>query len=66
MCPLILSECNLGLDSGSLEKGLDASFSGVKYNDIAPFVGLDPFRFLKDIGTFELHRSRIPTGLLTY
>jgi hypothetical protein len=48
----------------SLEKGLDVSFSGVKYDEIALFVGLDPFRFLKDIGTFELHRSRIPTNLL--
>ncbi|KAF8341292.1 uncharacterized protein EI90DRAFT_3033386 [Cantharellus anzutake] len=47
-----------------LEKGLDASFSGVKYNRIAPFVGLDPLRFLRDIETFELHRSRIPTNLL--
>ncbi|KAF8310918.1 uncharacterized protein EI90DRAFT_2870327, partial [Cantharellus anzutake] len=47
-----------------LEKSLDVSFSGVKYNEIALFVGLDPFRFLKDIETFELHRSRIPTNLL--
>ncbi|KAF8341291.1 uncharacterized protein EI90DRAFT_3033376 [Cantharellus anzutake] len=47
-----------------LEKGLDASFSDVKYNRIAPFVGLDPLEFLQDIETFELHRSRIPTVLL--
>jgi hypothetical protein len=47
----------------SLEDGLAVSFAQVKYEDVAPFVGLDPYRYLKDIGTFELHRSRIPTTL---
>ena len=40
------------------ESGLTVCF---KFRDVARFVGLDPTRFLRDIGTFELHRSRIPT-----
>ena len=39
------------------------SFAKVKYHSIAEFVGLDPARMLNDIGTFELHRSRIPTRI---
>jgi hypothetical protein len=30
---------------------------------MAPFVGLDPNRKMKDIATFDLYRSRIPTSL---
>ena len=47
----------------SLDEGLSVSFSLVTYRDVAPFVGLDPFRRMRDIQTFELHRSRIPTTL---
>jgi hypothetical protein len=39
------------------------SFPQVKFRDIARFVGLDHTRLLRDIGTFELHRSRIPISL---
>jgi len=46
-----------------LDQGLSVSFSHVVYSDIAPFVGLDHTRRMKDIETFELHRSRIPTAL---
>jgi hypothetical protein len=43
--------------------GLSVSFSQVTYAKIAKFVGLEPDRRLKDIQTFELHRSCIPTAL---
>ncbi|KAF9030342.1 hypothetical protein BDZ89DRAFT_949763 [Hymenopellis radicata] len=33
------------------------------YAQAAPRVGLEPTRELRDIGTFEIHRSRIPTDL---
>ncbi|KAF8632531.1 hypothetical protein AX17_004817 [Amanita inopinata Kibby_2008] len=46
-----------------LDQGFDVSFSRVKYHQVAPFVGLEPAKQLFDIGTFELHRSRIPTDL---
>ena len=39
------------------------SFSNVRYEDVAVFVGLDPSRQMKDIGTFDLNRSRIPTAI---
>jgi hypothetical protein len=42
---------------------LHVSFSRVKFSDIARFVGLDRHAALRDIDTFELHRSRIPTAL---
>lgn len=35
----------------------------VTYAEIAPLVGLQPQMELQDIGTFEIHRSRIPTAL---
>jgi hypothetical protein len=46
-----------------LEGRLRASFSNVQYEDIAPFVGLQPHLEMSDIKTFSLHRSRIPTEL---
>ena len=46
-----------------LEKGLNVSFSKVKYNDIAPRVGLDPTSKGDVMGTFDIHRARIPTSL---
>ena len=46
-----------------IEKGLDVSYSNVKFSDIAHFVGLEHHAALRDIHTFELHRSRIPTAL---
>ncbi|KAF8224600.1 hypothetical protein L208DRAFT_1310410, partial [Tricholoma matsutake] len=45
------------------EHGIGVSFSKVTYAAVAPLVGLDPLRSLKDIRTFEIHRSRIPTHL---
>ncbi|KAF8493301.1 hypothetical protein F5888DRAFT_1618085 [Russula emetica] len=42
---------------------IDASLSSVHYEDIAPFVGLQPDLNMTDIKTFALHRSRIPTAL---
>ncbi|KAK2467434.1 hypothetical protein APHAL10511_000669 [Amanita phalloides] len=51
------------LEQVLLDQSLDVSFSRVKYTQVAPFVGLDPAKRLLDIGTFELHRSRIPTNL---
>ena len=39
------------------------SFSEATYASIAPFVGLEPSRQMKDIKNFDLHRSRIPTAL---
>ncbi|KAM6492127.1 hypothetical protein JOM56_011851 [Amanita muscaria] len=51
-------------DGGSgLERGTGASFSKVTYAQAAPLVGLHPGKELRDIGTFEIHRSRIPTHL---
>ena len=38
-------------------------FSKVTYPQVAPLVGLDPVWELGDIGTFEIHHSRIPTHL---
>ncbi|KAF8622535.1 hypothetical protein AX15_006941 [Amanita polypyramis BW_CC] len=49
-------------DSGP-EHSTGVSFSKVTYTQVAPFVGLDPDGELRDIGTFEIHRSRIPTHL---
>jgi hypothetical protein len=45
------------------EDGLDVSFSRVTYENIAPFVGLAPWKEFADVDTFELQRSRIPTSL---
>ncbi|KAF8490024.1 hypothetical protein F5888DRAFT_1869455 [Russula emetica] len=45
------------------EDHIDASLSSVHYEDIAPFVGLQPDLNMTDIKTFALHRSRIPTAL---
>ena len=46
-----------------VEKGLNVSFSKVKYRDIAPRVGLDPTSGGRDMKTFEIHRARIPTSM---
>jgi len=45
------------------DEGLKVSFAKVKYEDISEFVGLEPLRKLNDVGTFTLHRSRIPTNV---
>lgn len=44
-------------------RGLNVSFSRVKFRSIAPLVGLDPFSRLADVQHFEVHRARIPNGL---
>lgn len=46
-----------------VEKGLNVSFSKVKYRDIAPRVGLKFELAGKDMPTFDIHRARIPTSL---
>jgi len=46
-----------------LEEGLNISFSNVKYESIADFVGLDPVYKFEDAPTFDIFRSRIPTPL---
>ena len=43
--------------------GLDISFSRVKYNQIAPFVGLGPSLLLQDAPTFVMHCAHIPNAL---
>lgn len=35
----------------------------MKYNEIAPFVGLDPGLQLRDATSFTVYRARIPTVL---
>lgn len=45
------------------DKGLDVSFSRVKYFDIAPRVGLKFELAGNDMPTFDIHRARIPTPL---
>jgi hypothetical protein len=50
-------------DSGPEHGTGVTSFSKVTYDKVAPLVGLDAVRELDDIGTFEIHRSRIPTHL---
>jgi len=42
---------------------MGASFSQATYRAVAPLVGLKSYNGLKDIGTFEIHRARIPTDL---
>jgi hypothetical protein len=50
-------------DRGALARNLDVSYSRVKYDQMAPFVGLEPRLHLRDAPTFEMHRARIPTAL---
>lgn len=47
----------------ALEDCIDIHFSNVQYEDIAPFIGLKPYLNMRDIETFGLYRSRIPTAL---
>lgn len=47
-------------------RGLGSSgvrFSKVAYAEAAPIIGLDPFKSLKDVTTFEIRCSEIPTHL---
>ena len=46
-----------------VDEGLKFSFSNVNFCDVAEFVGLEHQQKLKDIGTFDLHRFRIPTQI---
>ena len=59
----ILSSRKLNGSVSSPEQGLDVSFSNIKYEDIASFVGLEPWHEFSDVKTFELHRARIPDTL---
>ena len=45
------------------ERGLNVSFSRVKYRDIAPRVDLDPSLAGNDMPQFYIHRARLPTRL---
>jgi hypothetical protein len=47
----------------NVEYGTGVSFSKVTFDEVARLVELDPDKELTDIGTFEIHRSRIPTDL---
>ncbi|TDL16563.1 hypothetical protein BD410DRAFT_731203 [Rickenella mellea] len=42
------------------EKGLNVSFSKVKYKEIAHYVGLDHVKRFNDAVLFDLYRSRVP------
>jgi hypothetical protein len=54
----------LGLTTDWLsENNLEVSFSKVKYDDIAPKVGLDPGREGDDIPTFEMFCARLPSPI---
>ncbi|KAF8346122.1 hypothetical protein F5887DRAFT_1184819 [Amanita rubescens] len=46
-----------------MPEGPEHGFSKVTYAKVAPLVGLHPWNQLGDIGTFDIHRSRIPTHL---
>jgi hypothetical protein len=46
-----------------LVKRLNVSFSNVKFDQIAPLVGLDPREELYDVKFFEVHRARITDEL---
>ena len=46
-----------------LEKLPNVSFSNVKYQQMAPRVGLEPTCAGNDMPTFDVHRARIPTPL---
>jgi hypothetical protein len=56
-------DLNILLKDYSLAKGLEFSFSKVKYSKIAQFVGLDPSQRLRDAPTLKMHRARIPNFL---
>ena len=46
--------------SVDLDNSLEVSFSKVKYKDIAPKVGLNPYKRGRDIPTFPMFRARLP------
>ena len=50
-------------DDGSDDEDDSSAIENATYMKVAPRVGLDPDRFMEDIGTFEVHRSRLPTSL---
>ena len=44
-----------------IAKGLKVGFSKVKYENIAPFVNLDPYGDAQDAKSFLINRARMPT-----
>lgn len=46
-----------------VEKRLDVSFSNVKYEQVAPYVSLDPRAAGRDIKPLQIFRSRLPKDL---
>ncbi|KAF5383287.1 hypothetical protein D9615_004801 [Tricholomella constricta] len=51
------------LEDDDSEPGEEVRVSEITYAEVAPLVGLVHWNNLKDIGVFEIHRSRIPTNL---
>ncbi|KAF5383286.1 hypothetical protein D9615_004800 [Tricholomella constricta] len=49
------------LEDDDSEPSEEVRVSEITYADVAPLVGLVHWNNLKDIGVFEIHRSRIPT-----
>ena len=50
-------------DRGALAESLNIPFSKVEYDQIAPFVGLQPRAGVLGAPTIEMHRARIPNAL---
>ena len=50
-------------DDAADDEDNSSAIEHATYMQVAPRVGLDPDRLMEDIGTFELHRSRLPTPL---
>ncbi|KAF8806804.1 hypothetical protein BYT27DRAFT_6609038 [Phlegmacium glaucopus] len=62
----LMDHYNVNLDDlrrFGLERGLNVSFSRVKYKDIAPRVDLQPDLCGRDMPTFDICRARIPNSL---
>ena len=49
--------------ANELEPKHGVGSSKITYASVAPLIGLDPIYQMRDIPTFEVHRSRIPTHL---
>lgn len=47
----------------ALANRLEISFSGLRYDDTAPKVGLEPVRLGHGIPTFDMQRARLPDDL---
>jgi len=61
--PAMLEDDDSGPSLSSLFWNLEWELASPKSHIVAPLVGLQPWNGLKDIGIFEIHRSRILTTL---